>query len=269
MGSTLVAGAFWSDGYAIANVGDSRALLVSHAEIEQLTLDHSSAAEQVRAGHMNATAATNHALAHALTRCVGSEEDLNPDLFPETGGLFPAGDSCAVVLLSDGVWNVLSEYEIADLVLGTGNAQEAAEQLIAYAVDRGTNDNVSAVVVELGELQRGKRLTRILPALIDGPGNEAQSPNNQANQSSSTQSQPQSRVSLAMALLGSAAMLLLILWALHQILFPPLSDESSSPMPAISTVSPVSGSALRESTANVTDAASDSLTAVELQEIDP
>lgn len=154
MGSTIVAGVAWRDGFAVANVGDSRALIVSHADIEQLTQDHSAAAEQIRAGKMTASEARNHPYSHALTRCLGGDPEVEVDLFPRGGGLYPMSNAASLVLVSDGVWNVISEFEIADQVLGTAGPREAAEGLIAQALAQGTDDNVSAAVLEFGVLLR-------------------------------------------------------------------------------------------------------------------
>jgi protein phosphatase len=60
----------------------------------------------------------------------------------------------AVVLCSDGVWDVVSRADISEVTAAIGTpavptAKDAADQLIATAIERGTTDNVTAVVVRI------------------------------------------------------------------------------------------------------------------------
>jgi protein phosphatase len=142
MGTTLVA-LLWGGGrVALAHVGDSRAYLVRHGKIRQLTDDHSLVAELVRRREITALAARGHPHRHVLTRAVGVRRTVEPDLAeltPTPGDLF--------VLCSDGLTGHVQDEEIAAAVSGEVDLDAACAQLIELANSRGGDDNTTVVVV--------------------------------------------------------------------------------------------------------------------------
>lgn len=141
MGSTAVAAAIHGDRLDLVNLGDSRAYLVSGAAIYQLSVDHSWVAEQVRAGTLAPAAARRHPQRNMLTRAVGAADLARPDL--HTFELLP-GDR--VVLCSDGLTNLVSDGELAQLVSSEPDLARAVDQLIHRACQRGAPDNVTVVI---------------------------------------------------------------------------------------------------------------------------
>jgi len=73
MGTTFVAAIVRGGQAWLANVGDSRAYLWRDGVLEQITVDHSAAAEAVRAGEISAEQARDDPRSHMLTRVVGRE----------------------------------------------------------------------------------------------------------------------------------------------------------------------------------------------------
>lgn len=149
MGTTLVAAALVGDGAAarvlVANVGDSRAYLLHDATLRQLTEDHSVAAELVRLGRLEEVEGHEHPGRHVLTRALGVDRDVEPDLIE----LAPvAGDR--LLLCSDGLSNELDDDEILAL-LRVGTPADAARALVAAANAHGGLDNVTAVVADLDD----------------------------------------------------------------------------------------------------------------------
>ena len=94
MGTTLVVAALVRDQLYIANVGDSRAYLVSDSRVYQITRDHSWVAEQVRAGTIAAGVARRHPRRNVLTRAIGVSDNVAPDV--TTYEPFPAIALCSV-----------------------------------------------------------------------------------------------------------------------------------------------------------------------------
>ena len=144
MGTTLVALAIQEQRFQVVHVGDSRAYLAAADSIRQLTVDHSWVGEQVAAGAMTPEDAAKHPYRGAITRCVGCQPTVDPDLQPEQA-LEPG---CALILCSDGLTNHLSDEEIRDRALAQ-DAEAACRSLVDLANERGGIDNITVVVARL------------------------------------------------------------------------------------------------------------------------
>jgi protein phosphatase len=144
MGTTLVCALVSADGpVAVANVGDSRAYLVSNAAATLITSDHTWVNQQVIDGQLSEREARVSPYRNLLTRALGSTPRVKVDLFSDVR--LEPGD--ALVLVSDGVTTYLETRDVATILRASASAQEAAEQLVAEAVERGGADNATAVVV--------------------------------------------------------------------------------------------------------------------------
>jgi len=144
MGTTLTALGLCDAGYAFGHVGDSRLYLFRKGQLTQLTQDHSLVAELVQSGRLSETEALNHPLSNVLSRAIGVE----PTVMVETGsGDVYAGD--LFLLCTDGVFTVVEEDWIAGLLSQDRSPQGKAEQLVKRALEQGSTDNVTAVVVQV------------------------------------------------------------------------------------------------------------------------
>jgi hypothetical protein len=97
MGTTASVLTMADGGYLIGQVGDSRVYRLRDGELEQLTRDHSYVQEQVDAGLLTPEQAKYHPYSNVITRCVGANAHVEPDLF--AGDVRP-GD--VFLLASDG-----------------------------------------------------------------------------------------------------------------------------------------------------------------------
>jgi PPM family protein phosphatase len=131
------AGSLW----LVAGVGDSPAWLATAERVTRITDDDNAAAELVRAGVISKAEARTHPGRHMITRAMGSADVVTPDVAHVA--LFP-GD--AMVLASDGI-DVLDDAEIGRIVRSARSADAAAQHLVEEALDAGSTDNVTAVVV--------------------------------------------------------------------------------------------------------------------------
>jgi protein phosphatase len=141
MGTTLVCVEVTPELLHLAHVGDSRAYLVEANAIRQLTVDHSWVGEQVAAGKMTAEEAVKHPFRGAITRCVGCQPTVDPDIQPD----LPFADG-TLLLCTDGLTGHVTDEEIQSIVLGDEPA-EAARKLIDLANERGGTDNITVVVL--------------------------------------------------------------------------------------------------------------------------
>jgi PPM family protein phosphatase len=144
MGTTLVCALVSGAGaVAIANVGDSRAYLVGEGAARLVTVDHTWVNQQVIDGQLTESEARISPYRNLLTRSLGSMSRVDVDVF----GDLTLGSGDALVLVSDGVSGYLDEGDVAAIVRQSASAQEAAEQLVGEAIERGGADNATAVVV--------------------------------------------------------------------------------------------------------------------------
>jgi protein phosphatase len=141
MGTTLTALLF-SRGYVhLGHVGDSRAYLYRDGRARQLSEDHSWIQEQVRAGLISPEEAAASRFRNIITRSVGFEPSVEPDL---AGLAVQAGD--CFVLCSDGLSNYLTVDEIGQVLTGCFY-RDVPNLFVDLANERGGDDNVTCLVI--------------------------------------------------------------------------------------------------------------------------
>ncbi len=148
MATTLAVVVFRNNEITVGNVGDSRVYLVRKATIKQLSTDHTYTGMQQKFGLITEQEAKTSENRSVLTRSVGHEHVIRPDV--ETVTVFK-GDT--VVLCSDGLYAHVADSEIADIVSRYSPAQ-ACRRLVALAEQRGTDDNLSVQVVQINEVEK-------------------------------------------------------------------------------------------------------------------
>jgi len=126
----------------LAHAGDSRAYLCRDGALQQLTRDHTRVQEMVEAGVMTREEAATHKLRNVLTNVLGGGVPLT-DVDLHRIKLAP-GD--AVLLCSDGLYDVVKDDEIASILTTVRSPQAACRALIDLALDRHAPDNVTVVV---------------------------------------------------------------------------------------------------------------------------
>jgi protein phosphatase len=141
MGTTAVAAALRGRQLTVASIGDSRAYLIHAGQISQLTVDHTWAAGLLRSGALTPEQARHHPRRHVLTRALGSDAAVEPDL---TRVSFVPGD--ALVLCTDGLTNYVADDEIL-AIAGNEAPSRAARHLVDLANDRGGADNITLIIV--------------------------------------------------------------------------------------------------------------------------
>jgi protein phosphatase/serine/threonine-protein phosphatase Stp1 len=131
------------DHYACLWAGDSRAYLLRRGRLIQITHDHSLVQELIDAGSISAEAATHHPRSNIITRAIGANGD-PLDLDKVSDRLQP-GDR--FLLCSDGLSKIVPGQQLAYLL---ATAKTPAEHLVAAALQRRADDNVTAVAIEVG-----------------------------------------------------------------------------------------------------------------------
>jgi protein phosphatase len=141
MGTTIAAAMLSGNQLSFAHIGDSRIYLVRSGSIEQLTDDHSFVREQVKRDRISNEEAARSVMKNILTRAVGISLDVCADLGELT---VLSGD--ILLLCSDGLYNMVSDEEILEIISHADNVHAASEILVDTANDHGGKDNISAIV---------------------------------------------------------------------------------------------------------------------------
>jgi protein phosphatase len=145
MGTTLVGLVAEERRVWVLNVGDSRCYRLRNRRLQQLTLDHSLVEEQVRMGRMTRSEALRSPLRNVITRALGTQNSVTPDIFEleaEHGDLF--------LLCSDGLTRELSDPLIESL-LGVDLSLDAlCARLVTAANKAGGHDNITCLLVRAG-----------------------------------------------------------------------------------------------------------------------
>ena len=143
---------------AIGHVGDSRAYRLRDDQLEQLTDDHSLVAELVRRGELSPQEAAIHPQRSVITRALGTEADVDVDVFT-----VETQDGDVFLLCSDGLTTMVDAGTIERiLILNRGRLDAATHALIKAANDRGGDDNITAILFAVadGDAEHGRRAAR-------------------------------------------------------------------------------------------------------------
>lgn len=150
MGTTVVLAHIHGRRAYIGAVGDSRAYLLRADGISQLTDDHTFVNEQVRAGTLTPAEARRHPSRNILTRAVGSQDDVEPDLIEQD---LEAGD--LLLLCSDGLTAMVDDEEILETLKGRdGDLERRCRALIDLANEHGGDDNITAILIQAASARR-------------------------------------------------------------------------------------------------------------------
>lgn len=144
-GATVVAVAIEGDRYDLVWVGDSRIYRWNDG-LTLLTRDHSIVQGLLASGAIQSEDIEDHPYRHSLTQVLGKTD---PDkLEPEcmSGRVHP-GDR--YVLCSDGLHEAVPEPRLSAILDRYLNTEQAVRALVDLALERGAEDNVSALIVDV------------------------------------------------------------------------------------------------------------------------
>lgn len=144
MGTTLTFTAISGRRAVVGHVGDSRAYLIRGERIYQVTKDHSWIEEQLEKGVLDEQGARNHEWRNLLTRVLGTQDMVAPDVAEIEVG---SGDT--LLLTTDGLHDLVDPKDMLKEIRQTNTASSAVEYLIALANRRGGYDNITAVMAEV------------------------------------------------------------------------------------------------------------------------
>ena len=160
MGTTLVAALILDLGgkasVSWASLGDSRIYTVDHRDILQVSRDHSYVQSLVDTREITYEEAKHHPKSNVITRAIGIGDDIEPDV-----DTFPlSAEECAmthVFLCTDGFSGSLDEDDCMKKINDpTKTVEEKATELVSHIKEIDGSDNITLVLVDLGDIAHGK-----------------------------------------------------------------------------------------------------------------
>ncbi|MBV5262087.1 SpoIIE family protein phosphatase [Synechococcus moorigangaii CMS01] len=135
----------------LAHVGDSRIYLLRHGEIQKLSEDHTFVATLVASGQITYEESLYHPDRNVLIKSLGSKRRLSDGYVQqkikgESSISLENGD--ILLLCSDGVWDLVTDEELATTFSTTHNLQEAVAQTINNVLEKGASDNATLLALQ-------------------------------------------------------------------------------------------------------------------------
>ena len=190
MATTIVALHLKDNIATFGHVGDSRLYRLSpDGKLHRETEDHSIVEEEVRAGRMTPEQAANHPSKNVISRALGAEQAVDVDM-----KVMEVEEGTEFLLCTDGITRHITDNEIRQLMVVTNNTDELCNELKQRCYERGAEDNLTVVVVRVGEhLRSDERLADLEPTISPetDPVYAVQSGNGSAGDSTFT---PASRI---------------------------------------------------------------------------
>jgi len=126
----------------IANVGDSRTYLWNAEGLRQITMDHSLVQRLVEAGEIAPEDVYTHPQRNLIYQSIGDRPEVQVDTFEHQ--LAPDD---RLILCSDGLWEMVRNEGLEDVLLSEPDPQRAANRLVHNANLAGGEDNISVIIV--------------------------------------------------------------------------------------------------------------------------
>ncbi len=143
-GTTLSTVAIVGNLAYLAHVGDSRAYLVHHDEIEQLTTDHTLVQRLIEMKELTPEEAEYYPQKNVLYRAIGQNESLKVERLIRT---LPA--AAHMIICSDGLWDQVDDETLKRVTLESTSPQAACDRLVSLANDHGGADNISVIILKV------------------------------------------------------------------------------------------------------------------------
>jgi len=135
----------------IAHVGDSRVYRLEEGHFYRETIDHTDFNDDLRAGLVRKEQEAEQPARNVINRALGVEPDVDVEV-----KTIRVRDGARFLLCSDGIYRHLADEEIARILAENKEPQRAADELKRIVHERGADDNLTAVVVQLGKARQSQ-----------------------------------------------------------------------------------------------------------------
>ncbi len=169
MATTIVVAWLIGDTLWVAHAGDSRLYRYRDGQLEQLTRDHSFSQELLDAGMVTEEEARLLPAKNLVTRALGAAPDIEPEV-----NLFDAVTGDLLLLCSDGLTEMITHYEIDGLLaMHVDGLDHVAHHLVDMANEAGGRDNISVVLIRVGEIPAAQKVNQESTDNAQGNSGEA------------------------------------------------------------------------------------------------
>lgn len=148
MGTALALGSVLGNRLHTCHVGDVRVYVRHQSSFSQLTRDHSVVEARVQAGLLTSAAARHHPHRNQLLQALGASRQIIPECHYR---ILEPGDQ--VLLCSDGLWNALSDAEMAAILAAETSLEDRVRYLVGRANALDGEDNITALLYEHPEIR--------------------------------------------------------------------------------------------------------------------
>ena len=147
-GTTVTTVLIVGEQMTIAHVGDSRVYAVDPlGKLDPLTRDHSLVKRLQELGQISSEEAAVHPQRNVLYRALGQGEPFDPEIIS-----MQRPDEGYLLVCSDGLWSIVNEEVIGDIIINSPNPQTAVDSLIHAANEAGGPDNISVILIDLPDI---------------------------------------------------------------------------------------------------------------------
>lgn len=140
MGSTITACYIKNNGAVVANVGDSACFIKFEGQVKKVTKDHSLVQELVDLGNISEEEAKNHPNKNIITRALGTNREVEIDLFN-----IELENVQKLILCTDGLSNFVTPEDMLH-ALDTYDDEQCCRELVELSKRNGSKDNISIIV---------------------------------------------------------------------------------------------------------------------------
>jgi serine/threonine protein phosphatase PrpC len=144
MGTTMTAALLKDWTLCLAHVGDCRGYVWGEDGLQQLTTDHSIVASMIAAGAVQPGDIYTHPQRSVIYRCIGDQPSVEVD-----SSTLPLRPGDRLVLCCDGLWEMIHNEGIEDVMLRESDPQTACDVMVEQANVAGGTDNISVIVAQL------------------------------------------------------------------------------------------------------------------------
>lgn len=143
---------------AIAHIGDSRIYLLRKGNLEQISTDHTFVQRLVESGRITIEEAAVHPRRSVLMRVLG-DVDSSPEI---DTAIFDTEPGDRWLICSDGLSSYVSDDKIRTILTAAHGTKDATNRLIRESLDNGAPDNVTVVIVDIGDDDRSASMPPVL-----------------------------------------------------------------------------------------------------------
>jgi protein phosphatase len=144
MACSLIAAVLNLENCLIGHAGDTRAYLLVDGLLHPMTVDDTPVGALVKRGYLLPEKARAHHLKNFLVKSIGSKPTVEANIIH-----FPVKPGERLLFCSDGLWSMVQEPKMREILTEEPDPENACRKLVAAANEMGGQDNITVIVVDI------------------------------------------------------------------------------------------------------------------------